>query len=157
MRRWNAKQKPKPETDKSKAWRAMSRYIRLRDALAYCLTHDIDLGQFTRPEDILCECVTCGVVKSWIRLQGGHCIPRGLGGRSGVYFNEKNLGAQCAPCNAWEQGRRKEFEAAIIEQHGQEVMDELIRLDKTNRYDSFEYLGIKMMAEQNYKQLVEGI
>jgi 5-methylcytosine-specific restriction endonuclease McrA len=83
--------KKRGKTPKEKAWKACSRYIRLRDAIAYCLKHGIDLTQFNRPEDIIGKCCTCGKVKSWIYLQAGHWKGRDLGGKSGTYFDERNI------------------------------------------------------------------
>ena len=51
-------------TPKQKASKAMSRFIRLRDALAYCHRRGIDLHQFARPEDVIGKCCSCGAVKS---------------------------------------------------------------------------------------------
>ena len=134
MKRYSSfSNKKKPKSDKAKTWDAMSRYIRLRDALEYCRSSGINIDQFARPEDVLCKCVTCGAVKSWGRMDGGHCIGRGVGGGSGVYFNEKNLACQCKICNGMKQGARPEFEAAIIKKHGQDVMDELTMLHMTNQ------------------------
>jgi len=110
-------------TSKARASKAMSRYIRLRDALDYCQEHGIDLSQFSRPEDIIGACVTCGAVKSWIRMDCGHYKSRGSGGRSGAYFLESNVGLQCKRCNAFEGGRPKEFAEHIKTKYGQDELD----------------------------------
>lgn len=117
--------KRKPKTPKKKASDAMSRYIRLRDAIDYCREHGIDLGQFTRPEDIIGQCCTCGAVKSWIRMDAGHYKGRGIGGGSGVYFDERNVNLQCKPCNGFKGGAPAEYQEFIIEKYGEAVLEEL--------------------------------
>ena len=82
-------------TLKEKASKAMSRYIRLRDALEYCDNYSIDITQFNRPEDIVGKCCTCGTVKSWSWMDAGHWLGRGIGGGSGTYFDERNVHLQC--------------------------------------------------------------
>ena len=101
-------------TPKTKAWKACSRYCRLRDALAYCKEHGIDLHQFSRPEDIIGACATCPAVKSWYLMDAGHFISRGAGGVSGVYFDERNVNLQCKRCNAFEQGAYAKYEKYMI-------------------------------------------
>lgn len=135
---------------KAKASKAMSRYCRLRDALEYCNEHSIDLTQFNRPEDIIGKCVTCGTVKSWIRMHGGHCLPRGIGGGSGVYFDERNEHLQCAQCNMWGSGKEKEHREFIIEKYGRKT---LVELDKKHMIPiDFRDLAMKAM-EIHYKEL----
>ena len=112
-------------TPKGKASTVMSRFIRFRDALDYCREHGIYMEQFTRPEDVIGQCCTCGAVKSWIRMDAGHWQGRGMGGGSGVYFDERNVDLQCKPCNGFEGGRSKEHEAYLLKKYSQEVIDEL--------------------------------
>jgi hypothetical protein len=141
------------KTQKKKTWEAMSRFIRLRDALEYCKEHGIDLHQFARPEDIIGKCCTCGIVKAWIRMDAGHCFGRGSGGHSGVYFHERNVGLQCKPCNAFEQGARPEFEEYLIAKYGDGIIDELRRLHMTNSYRG--QLGmLELYFKDEYKKLL---
>ena len=140
-------------TQKKKTWDKMSRYIRLRDAMEYCRTMGVSLHQFNRPEDVIGQCCTCGVVKSWIRMDAGHCISRGSGGMSGVYFDERNVALQCKRCNGFEQGRRSEFEKYLTTKYGDGIMDELTILDKTNSY-KYKLEGLEMYYTQKYNELV---
>ena len=114
-------------TPKEKAWKQCSRYCRLRDALDYCREHGIDLHQFTRTEDIIGSCCTCGTVKSWIYMQAGHYISRSRGGLSGVYFDERNVSLQCAGCNNYKQGAAQEYREYIIKKYGEDMPDELLQ------------------------------
>ena len=112
-------------TPRKKAWKQCSKYIRLRDALGYCEKYGIDLGQFVRPEDIIGQCCTCGAVKSWIRMDAGHFIGRGIGGSSGVYFDERNIHLQCKRCNGFRNGAYADYEKFIIDKYGDSELDAL--------------------------------
>ena len=143
-------------TLKSKAWTACSRYCRLRDALGHCKGRGIDIGQFVRPEDVIGQCCTCGAVKSWTRMDGGHYISRGLGGRSGVYFDERNINLQCKGCNAWKQGAATEYTKFMLDKYGQEVIDELqlkhhIPLDMRD----IAMKAMEIMYKEKYETLVK--
>ncbi len=111
--------------EKKRAWHWCSRFCRLRDALDYCKRNEIDLHQFARPEDVIGECCTCGIVKSWIRMDAGHYKSRGMGGGSGVYFDERNVNLQCKQCNAWKQGAPTEYREFIIKKYGKKVLADI--------------------------------
>ena len=115
---------------KKKAWDECSRYIRLRDALEYCKEVGIDISQFSRVEDIVARCCTCGVVKSWIRGDAGHFIGRGLGGGSGVYFDERNIHFQCKPCNGFRGAKPLEYQECMVDKYGEHTIDVLRIKDK---------------------------
>ena len=95
---------------KDKAWKAFSKYIRLRDCLK--TTKSIDFG----------TCYTCDVVKPFKLLDAGHFI----GGRSNsVLFDERGVNAQCKRCNKWLKGNPVIYEVKLIKEFGQELVDEL--------------------------------
>ena len=112
-------------TEKKKAWYWCSRYCRLRDAVEYCKRMNIDVSQFNRIEDLPVKCCTCGAIKGWIRMDAGHFLSRGMGGSSGVYFDERNIHAQSKDCNAFKQGASEEYREFIIKKYGKEVLAEL--------------------------------
>lgn len=143
------------KTQKQKTWEAMSRYVRLKDALEYCKRRGIDLSQFDRPEDVIGECVTCGAVKSWSRMDCGHCISRGLGGSSGVYFHECNVGLQCKKCNAFRQGARPEFEEHLKKKYGDGIIEELERQHRAYSYGVIEIVVLEEHFKKKYKELVK--
>ena len=75
--------------------------------------------------------------------QAGHFIGRGLGGGSGVYFDERNVHAQCFQCNKFRQGAPHEYELFLIDKYGQKVVDELRFLDKNQSYKGkIEVIGL---------------
>ena len=69
-----------------------------------------------------CQCVTCGVVKSYKVMHAGHFV----GGRTmGVLFDERNIHPQCAICNLYGGGEQDRYEWFMRMRYGQEVIDEL--------------------------------
>ena len=141
---------------KKEAWGWCSRYIRLRDALAYCNLMSIDISQFSRVEDLPVKCCTCNDVKSWIRFDAGHFFSRGRGGMSGVYFDERNINTQCKSCNGFNQGNAQVYREFILRKYGQEVIDELEFLHKNGSYKG-KIIGMGLYYEREFKRLVESI
>lgn len=143
-------------TPKKKASNAMSRYIRLRDAIEYCQTHGIPLDQFSRPEEIIGRCCTCSVVKSWLYMDAGHYKGRGIGGGSGVYFDERNVHLQCKQkCNAFGGGKPKEHEEYILEKYGAEVLADIERKHHLPvDMNDFAMMAMEVYYKEEYKKLL---
>lgn len=141
-------------TAKKRAWSWCSRYIRLRDALAYCKSIGIDPRAYM-VEDLPIICCTCGRVRSFRQIDAGHFISRGSGGGSGVYFDERNIHGQCKNCNSFHQGRALEYLDFMKEKYGQKVIDELRRKDKlVCRRRSDDYMGITLYYKAAYNELL---
>ncbi|MCK5611536.1 recombination protein NinG [Candidatus Pacearchaeota archaeon] len=148
--------KKRKVTLKSKADKAFSRYIRLRDAIAYCQKMSIDLSQFTRPEDVIAKCCTCGVVKSWIRMDNGHYKGRGIGGGSGTYFDERNCNLQCKICNGFQGGAPAEYEDFLIEKYGDGIIQELeLKHRMPADFSELAMKALELWAKEQYNDLVE--
>ena len=122
-------------TAKSKAWEWCSKYIRMRDAVEYHKNHpEQDFGWV--------ECCTCGrLIRAFKNCDAGHWIERGRGGMSGVYFDERNIHAQCKNCNGgFYAGKNiraevdKSYDQFMLRKYGQEVIDQLNWLDKNQSY-----------------------
>ena len=97
--------KPKKKTIgywKKKAWEKFSKWIRARD------------------KNI---CFTCGHVGEGSGIHAGHYIPRSLSGY--LYFDERNVHAQCYRCNIHLFGNADEYAQRL----GEEVVAAL-RKDK---------------------------
>lgn len=129
-----------------------SRYIRLKEALEYCKEKGIDITQFNRIEDLPAKCCDCNEVKSWIYMDAGHYIGRGLGGGSGVYFDERNIHAQAKRCNLSNQNR-DEYEKFMLKKYGQDVIDELERLHRTRFYSLMDLQGLLLFYKGAYEEL----
>jgi len=91
----------------------LSKYIKLRDA-------DMDGN---------CTCCTCGEVKRYDdrTMHAGHCFRADM---EGVVSNEFNVHVQCAYCNTYGDGRPAFHADFIVQQHGQDVFNELLTLAK---------------------------
>jgi len=98
------------------------------------------------------QCCTCGKVIQIRYADAGHFIGRGLGGKSGVYFDARNINLQCKGCNAFKQGAPHEYRKFMLEKYGQEVIDELERKDKIP--PDFSHLALAA-TEQFYKEKYE--
>lgn len=142
-------------TPKQRAWKSCSRYVRLRDALAYCKKMGIDPNQYDRVEDLPIKCCTCGRVRSFWQMDAGHFISRGSGGGSGVYFDERNVNAQCKHCNAFLQGNALAYLNFMLEKYGQKVIDELELKDKIIKMMTRESSIIFPAIYQYYKDAYE--
>lgn len=139
---------------KKKAWDWCSKYVRLRDALAFCERREIDLVQFHRVEDLPVACCTCGAIRTFRQVDAGHYFGRGLGGGSGAYFDERNLNTQCKTCNGFHQGNFDSYTAFMQTKYGQEVIDELHILHIGGRsYRNGEIEAIALMYKGMFEEL----
>ena len=127
----------------------MSQYILLRDAINLGQRHP---GMQATSLDYV-ECCTCGrVINRFVKnSHAGHFVPKGMGGSSGVYFDERNVHAQCHNCNKWEEGNTIEYTPFMVKTYGQKVIDELRLKHKLPRPHSIDEYGI--MYREKYKDL----
>jgi hypothetical protein len=128
---------------KNKVWKdVFSPYIRLRSALdtTGTKTHLI--------------CCTCGVKYPAFGLncaQAGHFIP---GRHNAILFEEKGVHGQCYNCNHTLKGNWPEYMRFMLNKYGREVVDDLLRLDKTVRKFSVPELeDMYCEYEQKLKEL----
>ena len=126
---------------KEKTWKWCSKYTRLRD----CLKSDKN-GEWGK-------CCSCGKPVLRNKADAGHFIGRGIGGQSGVYFDERNIHLQCKQCNAFEQGNYRKYEQFMLMEYGQEVIDQLKVLHKVNSYTLQQIEGLGLYYKQKYEEL----
>lgn len=88
-------------------------------------------------KDGFCRCVSCGKRAHWKTMNGGHFI---AGRNSGVVLDERNVHAQCVHCNKWLSGNQCAYYGFMLKRYGQDVVDELTRLNNTGRDWSLEEL-----------------
>ncbi|KKN07445.1 hypothetical protein LCGC14_1066710 [marine sediment metagenome] len=140
-------------TDKKTAWKWCSKYIRLRDAIAYQEANP------TVPFGYL-QCCTCNRIIVYDKnCDAGHFIPKGSRGSSGVQWDERNIHGQCKNCNG---GFRKgmnirhevdlAYEQYMLDKYGEEVVDELKVLDRIQSYHG-KIIGIGLMYKSMYNEL----
>lgn len=94
------------------AWHWFSKYIRLRDA---------DKNGFSR-------CVTCGLMRSWDKLQAGHFIP---GRKNAVLYCEIGVNSQCYVCNITLKGRWPEYMRFMTDKYGHETVNKLLERSRS--------------------------
>lgn len=140
---------------KDKAWNACSKYIRLRDAIRWSKDNYQDITGI-QPKLLVVKCVTCSRIQSWPRMDAGHFIPRGSRGQSGVYFDERNIHAQCSECNQHKQGATLEYHDFMQQMYGQPVIYELRALDAMIKsYSAYELMKYEVLYKQMFKELLK--
>jgi len=134
------------KTAKQEAWEWCSKWIRLRDAIEYQEKYpDVPFGYV--------KCCTCPRIIIYNKnCDAGHFIPKGKGGASGVYFDERNIHAQCKECNGFHQGKQVVYLEFMLDKYGQEVVDKLNWLDKNQSYKG-KIIGIGLMYREMYEEL----
>ena len=141
----NSYQKQKKSTDK---W--CSRYVRLRDSIEFFKGR----GTTTTPGELV-ECYTCGKLIETKYAQSGHWKSRGIGGQSGIYFDVRAIHAQCSQCNAFKQGSPKEYTQRMLEDYGQEVLDELELKHKVGSYSLMQLVGLEMLFKAEVEKMLQ--
>jgi len=133
-------------TAKERSWQECSKYIRLRDAIEHQKKYpDQPFGNVA--------CCTCGKVTVWNKnTDAGHFISKGSRGMSGVYFDERNIHAQCKECNGFYQSKPHEYEQFMVDKYGQSTVDMLRWLDKSQSYKG-KIIGIGLMYKQMFNEL----
>lgn len=128
------KKKLSLKSEKAKAWKAFSLYIRNKPELI--------VGD-------LIECYTCGQWKFWKEMQAGH----GISGRNNsVLFMEEVVRPQCVGCNVFGRGKQSIFTMKLIKELGMEKYEALIELsNQTVQYKVADFLEIK----EKYKKKLE--
>lgn len=137
-------------TQKKKTWQWCSKYIRLRDSIDYCKRSGLFLNEG------IVQCCTCSKIKQWKYMDAGHFISRGSGGTSGVYFDERNIHAQCKPCNGFHQGNTQSYGEFMLQKYSQETIDILRALDKVGSY-KYRLEGLMIYYKEAYKELENNI
>lgn len=126
--------RPKKKTDgqlKRLVWKQFSIFIRTRRA---------DLNGVV-------TCVTCGVYRHWTLVDAGHFI---AGRLNHNLFDERGCNEQCKFCNGPRAGNGAAYYKWMLTNHGQEVIDELMRKnDETHKWQAGELSGLLA----HYKEL----
>jgi len=129
----------------------LSWYILLRDAIKLAKKRP---GINENGDFEWCECCTCGkpIARFASKTHAGHFITKGMGGGSGVYFDERNVHSQCYSCNKWEEGNQVEYYPFMLKTYGQKIIDELRRKHHLPRPHSIDEYGV--MYLEAYKELL---
>ena len=122
---------------KEKAWKAFSRYIRLRDALA--TTGGVDFL-------VCCSCGTAYPAFGVGCAQAGHFVP----GRSHpLLFREKGVHGQCYNCNQNLKGNWVHYEKFMLSKYGEKITTE----EKQAKFGNLKYTAAELEGKcEYYKQ-----
>ncbi len=137
--------------DKANKW--CSHYIRLRDAIEWNKQFAEDITGVD-PKILKVKCCTCSTIKAWVEMEAGHWIARSSGGQSGVYYDERNIHAQCKGCNQYQSGRPKEYEEFMYKNYSPSVIAALRVNDKLIQDMSTRTLNA---IAKMYKSMYEGL
>jgi len=97
-----------------------SRFIRLRNA-----------------ENEQCQCVTCGKVDHFKKMQNGHFMSRR---HASTRWDEENCQVQCYSCNVMQQGKQYEYSIWLDNNYGEGKADELlIKSGFITKFDRIDY------------------
>ena len=119
--------KTKKQSLKDKFWKVFSEYIRRRDS----------------DWQGMATCCTCGKVKHWKEMDAGHYNPKTDG--LSMYFEEKNVHAQCNPCNRFGHGKLNNYAIFLRRKYGEQILEEL-------DYKKRQFIKI---TEQDYERFIE--
>ena len=75
------------------------------------------------------RCVSCGEVKPWDKLHGGHYQPKGVS-YNGACLDERNINPQCSTCNTFMGGNPAGYMEFMITEYGDGIGEELFLLSK---------------------------
>ena len=128
----------KLKTEKAKAWKAFSLYVRTKECIA--TTGDHRRGR----------CITCGAVLPIGELQAGHFVD----GRSNhVLYDERGVHIQCRSCNVWRHGAKLEYYQWMERNQGRAVIAELME-KRTVRMTAADHAAKRSEYEHKYKELM---
>jgi hypothetical protein len=125
---------PSPALAKKRAWKAFSKYIRVRDPVCItCTGKTTEAGHFLHTTD-----------------KGSN---PNLGGNE-IWFNEKNVNGQEGSCNRYKSGNLAEYAVKIEEKWGDGTIKELYKLRNTPKKWTIEEL---LAVEELYKAKIDTI
>lgn len=96
----------------------------------------------------MCQCVSCGAVKHWSDMQGGHYM-----GRSAIATKlvEENIHPQCRRCNLRSSTSHVGYTLFMLDMYGKEFIAELKELANSN------FRWVRRDIEQLHKEIKEQI
>lgn len=94
----------------------------LADECAVLLQRVVRMKAAINARSAYISCASCGCIKHWKEMQGGHFIPRG---RSPTKLVEENIHPQCPACNGPKRGNIHEYSVYMTEMYGLEFIKEL--------------------------------
>ena len=99
------------------------------------------------------KCCSCGEVKSWGDLHGGHFQAKGVN-YNAACLEEDNVHAQCSTCNTYRQGNPAGYGQYMLDRYGNDVIEYI----KQKSYEILDIEEVREMAriyKQKCKDLVK--
>jgi hypothetical protein len=113
--------KPTAKPTKAKPKKKQKTIAKLVDDAAVLLQKLVRMK--AADSDGWCKCVTCGAIRQWKELQGGHLIERG---KTAVKLLEEQVNPQCEGCNGFGMKYRPTVVLAyrrfMVERHGEDFV-----------------------------------
>jgi hypothetical protein len=109
-----------------------------RQATYAALKNKLDaiFSLYVRKRDFGKGCISCGMLHGNNGYQAGHYISRV---HLSTRWDERNVNAQCMPCNVWRRGNAGEYTLGLQAKYGPDIIKELVDLKhqtvKFNRSD----------------------
>lgn len=117
--------------------KVFSEFIRLRDTKAW----NFQYGQ----------CISCGRVLPWAKLQCGHYYSRI---KMNTRFDEYNCNAECVSCNIYSADHLIGYRKNLVKKIGEKAVDMLdVRAHQTKNYSLFELQMLIKHYEEGVKKL----
>lgn len=138
MKRSKPLRKKRRGNPKNKLWPIVSEYIRKRDA----------------DENGMVKCISCPSIKHWSEMQAGHFVASSVS--LAIRFNEKNIHAQCAPCNCYDTRSIHRYTIAMRQKYGPDIVEELDALRRKGEGTKY-YKGDYEELIQVFTQKLESL
>ena len=101
-------------------------------------------------EDGNCTCVTCGNVKHWKEMDGGHWISRTYTIHK---LNPNNIHAQCKGCNRFDHKIHDDYTLWMIDNYGMEFVEEMnATKHEPKKYARDEIEAMKYILKERIKE-----
>ena len=127
---------------KKKAWKAFSKFIRLRDAIK------------TTGTKTHLHCITCSRKYKAFGVGCAHAGHFIAGRNNSILIDEKFVNGQCPICNRWRGGIWVVYEQKMIEMWGEEAVKEVkLRSLQTKQVKAYEWLEIEKEYKDKYERL----
>lgn len=109
---------------------------------AKCLEAAQKLARLQESDDNgYCQCWSCGVIKHYKEMDGGHFIPKGKGGTNMWALDLRNIHPQCKGCNGFQMkhgNAAQRYTVKMIKTYGIEFVEILTTQNKVVKYSEWE-------------------
>jgi hypothetical protein len=100
-------------------------------------------------DDGYCECVSCGAINHFARMDGGHFIPKGAS--SYWSLDDRNIHPQCKSCNAYGMkhgSAAQQYTLWMEDYYGRDFVEEMFE-KKRDKIKIYKKDYAEMLADMN--------